>query len=530
MNIINRKKQTFTVIILTLLAILSWLPYMQTLFPHLSYGDEGIVVQSAYRIYLGQVPYQDFFTAGTPGSYYWTSLFFSIFGPTFLAVRIGTLIISAIILLTTCFILKACGARSLLTYLLAAVFLAHFGGPYWFIASHHWVALAFSLISLLLLLPKQHSPPAPVRILLSGAFAAATALTLQHLGGLWILCVFVSFFGMTGRERKRYFFNFSAGIALLTIPVAIYFASKAGLSTLFYDLVTFPLTQYSKIEAHQGMDVSYFGKIFNMALSAWNAESSLFGWARFVSIASLAVGVLVINILPLLGLGGLVYLWKNKYFSRPTLLALSAFFCAQYLKVLFRVMDQTLVFAAPASILIILSVFEHLRQNESAKKFTRLFDICWLSLFACVCVSTLTFHLVAPRGLTQTPSGPVYSLTEADYKTLQELKIFFAERKSLNEPIYCHPYSPMLYFLFQTENPTDYDTLSYPMATPEQISDVITTLERTNNRWVFLTTQVEGDPFVRYLEKNYRLKKKLPLGLILEKKPYLSHEKAAQKK
>ena len=88
MHISEQKKLSLQIALLTFLALISWLPYLQTLFPHLSYGDEGVIVQSAYRIFNGQIPYQDFSTPITPGAYYWTALFFSFFGPTFLAVRL----------------------------------------------------------------------------------------------------------------------------------------------------------------------------------------------------------------------------------------------------------------------------------------------------------------------------------------------------------------------------------------------------------------------------------------------------------
>src|ERR1700751_4476719 len=42
--------------------------------------DEGIVVQGAERILGGEVPYRDFFTFYTPGSFYFVALLFKLFG------------------------------------------------------------------------------------------------------------------------------------------------------------------------------------------------------------------------------------------------------------------------------------------------------------------------------------------------------------------------------------------------------------------------------------------------------------------
>ena len=170
----EQNKHLLLILLLALVAIISWFPYMNSLFPHLSYGDEGVIVQGAYRVFNGQIPYKDFFSIMAPGAYYWTAILFSIFGPTFFAVRLGTLLIAATILIVTCLVIRSCGARSTISYILVAIFLIHFGGPYWFIASHHWLALCFSLLSLLLL-SKAQNATSSIYIILSGSFAAATA-------------------------------------------------------------------------------------------------------------------------------------------------------------------------------------------------------------------------------------------------------------------------------------------------------------------------------------------------------------------
>ena len=67
--------------------------------------DEGIVLRGAERILSGQIPYRDFFTFYTPGSFYLVAALFRIFGDTFAVARIS---------------LAAAGALcSVITYLLA---------------------------------------------------------------------------------------------------------------------------------------------------------------------------------------------------------------------------------------------------------------------------------------------------------------------------------------------------------------------------------------------------------------------------
>jgi hypothetical protein len=52
------------------------------------FGDEGIFLEGAQRIVRGQVPYRDFFTYFTPGSYYWIALRFKLLGTSLFAGRV----------------------------------------------------------------------------------------------------------------------------------------------------------------------------------------------------------------------------------------------------------------------------------------------------------------------------------------------------------------------------------------------------------------------------------------------------------
>src|SRR5260370_34153395 len=67
--------------------------------------DEGIVLCGAERILRGEVPYRDFFSFYTPGSFYLVALVFRIFGDSLVAARLSLAVAG-----TVC---------SLVTYLLA---------------------------------------------------------------------------------------------------------------------------------------------------------------------------------------------------------------------------------------------------------------------------------------------------------------------------------------------------------------------------------------------------------------------------
>src|SRR6266700_4440362 len=67
--------------------------------------DEGILLQGAQRILDGQIPYRDFFSFYTPGSYYFVAALFKAFGDSFVVARLSLALTGA--------------ACSVVTYLLA---------------------------------------------------------------------------------------------------------------------------------------------------------------------------------------------------------------------------------------------------------------------------------------------------------------------------------------------------------------------------------------------------------------------------
>src|SRR5438128_3046516 len=67
--------------------------------------DEGIVLQGAERILHGEVPYRDFFSFYTPGSFYFVAFLFRFLGDSLVVARMGLAVAGA--------------ASSVITYVLA---------------------------------------------------------------------------------------------------------------------------------------------------------------------------------------------------------------------------------------------------------------------------------------------------------------------------------------------------------------------------------------------------------------------------
>ena len=123
-----------------------------------------------------------------------------------------------------------------------------------------------------------------------------------------------------------------------------------------------------------------------------------------------------------------------------------------------------------------------------------------------------------PKYTTETAAGTVYSRNPKEYRTLQAMTKLFNKQTLGTDHVYFYPYAPMLFFLLHAENPTPYDSLVYPMATLEQIENLKTILEEKKCRWVVLSTKMEGDPLLEYLESKYQVSSMSAYALVLERK------------
>lgn len=501
------------------LVILSWVPYLQILSEGPSYGDEGLIAQSAYRIYQGQVPFRDFFSAITPGSYYWSSFFMKAFGPTFLALRLSALAAVAIVLAGTMLVIRRFGTISTGPYLVASSYLAYYGGPYWFVASHHWVSVALCIVSFLLLLPSDDKIPSHARIVAAGVAASAAAFSMQHQGVLWMLSATAGIWAFPKVSRKSSIIWFWGGVLLFALPVAFLFIAAAGWQTVSYDLIQFPLKQYHKMEGHRGTIIQYIQEVWQQITSAWHYRSSLLDLVRIIAWNLGFVGHIMVHLLPFIGLAALASLWKTRVYSSAQLGCLTGFYVAMYLTSLNRLSDTSLGFAAPSAVIAVALSLDATRQaNLPWQKLGLYAGRIWILLFTAIATAYFAFTVLSPKATTFTPAGPVLSLYSGEHETLQGVDAFFRTDWQQNEPIFCYPYSPIFYFLFHADNPTPYDTLTYPMHTQAQLEESLAILEKRHCRWIIWNASQLGDnSFDLFLSGNFTIKAKFKYAAILER-------------
>ncbi len=200
--------------------------------------DEGLSLEAAQRILHGQIPYRDFFSLVTPGSYYWTSLLFKVFGNSILTARTALVVYGGIFsLLTYLLARRVCSRRNAA---LGACLLTITCLPFYFVFEHNRDSTLWALLALYCAvrwletarggrqkaessrqkaaeshssLTTHHSSlvarlSAPsLWALAAGSFASLTCLFEQSKGGGLVLGLALGFFLIHSTFGKHHFFT-----------------------------------------------------------------------------------------------------------------------------------------------------------------------------------------------------------------------------------------------------------------------------------------------------------------------------------
>ena len=507
---------------LVVIVSLSWLPYLLEVNPRISFGDEGVVAQGALRIFRGEVPYKDFFISATPGILYWTALFFEIFGPTFLALRLSAFFSMFLVLSLSTLILWRVGVRRTSSIVCVVSFLAFFGGPYWFIASHYWLSTAFCLMSLLFLLVETGAKHQALNWVLAGGSGGLAALTLQHKGFLWVFFASVALLLYRQEHKNSRLFLFWMGVLAVVLPVLAFFAFQVGPQELFYDLVSHNLLHYNKLDAHKGGAifrdlVTNFKNINNFDYLSLTLNSAF-------NILIWNVGYLarvLVHLLPFFTVVALVAwlgLVKKVSFKAVLLICL---FGAFYFSSLHRIHETTFVFAAPSALLLLV----YLSQNMGYQRSSLIKPMINISLvFATIvfCVTAVGFELktlMSPKTVVATPAGNLHFSYPNEAKSVQKVVDFFTARLN-GEYLFAYKYLAFYYFLLDANNPTPYDILVFPASSQEQLDRAESLLESSGCRWVLWDMSTMLDTSIgRYIATHYTIRESLGDVSILERKP-----------
>jgi hypothetical protein len=263
--------------------------------------DEGIVLQGAQRILMGQIPYRDFFTFLTPGSYFLMALIFRVFGNSMLVARTTLAVIGAIFsVITYALARRVCSKKSAL---LAAALVALTALPYRFLVLHNWDSTFWACLAVYSAIRLSEIPRG------SWAFATGTLCSLavlfeQSKGaglsiGIVLGFILISLSGRHATLPLRSIAWAAFGFACPLAITFIYFAYHHAAGIMLVDWL-WPLRHYSAANhvfyGSQNWSDEIRRELFD------NVHLAVRGFTLFV-----LSPLFMIPAVPLLAVAGLIY-------------------------------------------------------------------------------------------------------------------------------------------------------------------------------------------------------------------------------
>ena len=477
-------------------------------------ADEGIVLQGAVRILRGQLPYRDFFSFYTPGSYYWNALWMRLFGESILVPRTLVLLYGAWFSVMTFVLARRMASRT--GAVVASLALLVCCLPTRFLVMHNWdstVAASLALFCALGFLQQPRLWSAAG----AGFFTSLAVLFNQARGAGVVLGLVLGFLALRRRLpqdglKARHFQVAGAVFLLPLLATGIFFAARGALGAMVQGLLWAP-RHYSQVNRLP------YGFI-TLSPSDWESlfESGPL-WERALHYFSISP-IVILCALPIALV--LIALWCACK-PRPDL---------EPSQVSAVILSGAVVLGALASILATRADFTHVifitplfffllpwAVERWSLPFTGLRRVAPLVAVYLLCAFsayglTLLWQVRKPTLELQTRRGRIR--VEQKNESIEFIQSHFPAGSSL----LVHPYLPIYSFLTRTFSPLPYDYLMPGFHTPEQYQDAVARLqalrpgaalyepgfvEKIPYAWprTPLARMVQ-DPVADYLLQNYR--------------------------
>jgi len=437
---------------------LYFLPFMRLL---LAETNEGTFVEGAVRTVHGQLLGRDFFEVMGPGTFYWLALFFKLFGVTFLASRICLFVTSLGTALSLYFLSRrVCRSYQWLPCII--VFATYFGAR-WPTINHHVDSNCFALLAVVCMV-RWHDSRSNWLLVAAGALAGTAMLILQPKGILLLLAFLVWLWIQHRRQSTPLTaLAWVAGGSLGVVASMLgYFWSHGALRDLIYANVIWPSRNYGAVNS-----VHYAFRL-RECFDHWIVPGHGFNWT--VGMAS----VLVIPFLFVAALPALALLLGARNGVKAMRMEIVLYWLAGsalWLSEMHRKDIAHLIFGSP--LLVILCIF-YLQQRR-----TKAYGLTLQALsIASVCLAACTLILALYTHSTTTRAGQV------NISTPDPVLASIDEHVPSGGELFIYPYSPMYYFLSNTNNPTRYSFLVYNYYTPAQFQEVIVSLDQHQVKYV----------------------------------------------
>jgi Dolichyl-phosphate-mannose-protein mannosyltransferase len=432
--------------------------------------DEGIVLQGAERILRGEVPYRDFFTFYTPGSFYFLAVLFKFFGDSWVVARTSIAVAGAVSALTT--FLLARRVCSLGAALFAGLLATVAGCAYRFLVLHNWYSTAvcgLCLYAAIRLYETQRSAWG-----FAVGFLAALTFVIEQSKGAGLCAGIVLGFvilGVANRAlglRKRLVMAMSLGFVFPLLLTMGFFASQHSLSIMVHSWL-WPLRHYTR--ANQ---VPY-------GWQNWSAESIniIFHdgplWLRVMKVIAISPGLLV-PLIPIVAIGVLLY-WTLQLRHQTTskmgwyYVLIGSVLCGLLLSVVTVRADVIhFMYLAPMWYIVLGWMFGSVLRNGvwvAMRPYLIMYVALAFGLLGLVLLLRATgAHIRIPtrRGI----------IIVSKHDTVLE---FVQTHTSPGQPLLIYPYRPLYNYLTATRNPTSFDYFQPGMNTETQALKIVAALK-----------------------------------------------------
>lgn len=482
--------------------------------------DEGILLQGGQRILDGQIPYRDFFSFYTPGSFYLLAMLFKVFGDSFMVARVSLAVTGATCSVATYLLARRVCSRGFAVF--AAALATSAGVAYRFLVLHNWYSTLLACLAVygaVRLLETRNA----VWAFATGSLCALTVLFEQSKGagiclGLALGLVAVRLIGRKDLFGKSALTGLAVGFSWPMVLVFAYFGGQHSVGIMVADWL-WPLHHYTSANhvpyGYQNWSDDARHLIF---LSGPN-------WLRVIKALAVSPGVLVPT-LPLIAVGILGY-WsaqglrgrvpqeKLRYY-----LLICGALCGLLVSVLVVRADVIhFIYLAPLWYVPLAWILDGKDFPSATLRALRPSVVILVALAFGLMSMVILTTATGAQSVVATRRGEIKA---GGKDTVIE---YVQGHSSPGDTILVYPYLPLYYYLTGTRSPAPLDFFQPGMNTSEQAQEIITSLRAQDmNVVVFEPSFAEkmgtswpgtplsllaNDPVGDYLARNYRVCKVL---------------------
>jgi 4-amino-4-deoxy-L-arabinose transferase-like glycosyltransferase len=441
--------------------------------------DEGIVLLGAERILDGELPYRDFFSFYTPGSFYLAAWLFRIFGDSFLVARGSIAVAGAICSVITYVLARRVCSRGV--SLLCALLATTTGAAFRFLVLHNPYSTLLCCLSLYSATRYLESR-ASIWALLTGSFASFTVLFEQSKGaglcaGLVLGFLISAGVGHASTPRKSCAWLLALGLVWPLVLAAVYFAVHHSLKVMLQSWL-WPLQHY----AHANRVPYGFQNWSDAARQVIFHTGPL--WLRIVKILTISPG-LIVAALPIIGFGLLIY-WTRRMRRSQELSAEMGYYvlvCSVSTGLLGSVVVTRadvlhFMYLAPVWYVELAWVLGSLGRRSRLLISSRPYLTAYVGIAFGLLALAVLLNATGARNRIATRRG---AITTGESDTVIN---YLQSNLAPGQQLLVYPYLPLYNYLTMTRSPSRHLYFQPGMNTPEQGQEIVISLASQRSRAV----------------------------------------------